>query len=163
MECTDPNPVRNDYLVLVILAHLVGHDPDAWVRIIHAYASSPVISHQNDLAARGLQSFTTPSDLLMAARADKGLVVRERNGDWEVRRRHLDGKRTSKAISAVLRYDSAGWLKLSSLQTLMEARLGSPTSFGELMITILADQVRFELVLWEAEWWARAKYRYPCR
>jgi hypothetical protein len=154
-------PVRDDYLTFAILADLAGRDPDDWVRLIHIYASSPGISHQNELAARGLRSFVTPNDLLMAARAEKCLAVQERDGEWEVRRRCPAGKRTSKSISAVLRYDSAGWLKLSALQTLIQSRFGSLPSFGELLITILADPIRFELDMWEGDWWARANYRYP--
>jgi len=73
--------------------------------------------------------------------------------------RHLT-KRLSRAISAVLRYDVSDWLDLPSLQNLLRRRFHLEVDFGDLMIAVLADPVRFELTKWEGSWWARATYRH---
>jgi hypothetical protein len=104
-----------------------------------------------------------PSDLLKAARMETCLAVQEKNGECGVRQRIPVRKRMNKAITAVLRYDTADWLKVSALQSLIESRFGFKSSTGDLLIALLADPVRFELNPWEGEWWARATYRYPAR
>ena len=130
------------------------------MKLMHVYASSPTVSHQNSIASTGLSSFIMPRDLLKAARMEPCLEVREKNREWEIRQKQQYQKNMNKAIATVLRYDVADWLKLSSLQTLVESRFGLQTSFGVVFSAILEDPVRFELEWWDEEWWARATYRY---
>ena len=68
--------------------------------------------------------------------------------------------RLSRALTAVLRYDVPDWLDLPSLQTLVQRRFHLNADFGDLLIAILADPVRFELSKWQGSWWCRATYRY---
>ena len=152
---------RDEDLVFLILADLATRTPGSWVNVMEIYASAPSISHQNNLAAYGLRSFIMPSDLLKAASMEKCLVIQEKNRECGVRQRIPVGKRTNKAITAVLRYDTADWLKVSALQSLIESRFGLKSSTGDLLIALLADPVRFQLDRWEEDWWARATYRYP--
>jgi len=153
--------VRDEALVFAILADLAGRTPGSWVSVMQIYASSPVVSHQNSLASCGLRPFVTPGALLKAALMEKCLAVQEKNGTWELRQRLPVGKRTNRAITAVLRYDTADWLKVSALQSLIGSRFGLKTSPGDLLLAVLADPVRFQVDQWEGEWWARATYRYP--
>jgi len=147
-------------LVSVILCFLDARKPNAWMKLAHIYAASSSVEQQNSLASRGLSRFIMPSDLLQAAYTVDCLEVRHSTGDWEVRKKQRDTKKTSKAIAAVLRYDVEDWLKISALQTLVHVRSGHSLSFGTLFLTILQDPARFELDWWRGDFWVRATYRH---
>ena len=83
-------------------------------------------------------------------------TANEAHGD-DRRREQL---RLSRAIAAVLRYDVPGWLDLTSLQRMVRRRFHLPAALGDLLITLLADTVRFELCRWQGSWWCRATYRH---
>jgi hypothetical protein len=147
-------------LASVIVSFLDARKPNAWMKLTQIYAASSSVDQQNSLASRGLSRFIMPSDLLQAAYTVDCLEVRHSNGDWEVRKKQRDTKKTSKSIAAVLRYDVEDWLKIGALQTLVYSRSGHRLSFGALFLTVLQDPARFELDWWRGDWWVRATYRH---
>jgi len=150
----------HDHLVFLILSELKKNRIGKWMSLMQIYASSSAISHQNSLASVGLRAFIKPSDLMKAAGMETCLTVRERNKEWDVSLRPSNERNTSRVISAVLRYDVAGWIRMSALQILLNSRFGVNMSLGVLLIAIIGDPVRFEMTMWAGEWWAHAKYRY---
>lgn len=83
----------------------------------------------------------------------------EAHSDTRRRQKHHQ-TRLSRAITAVLRYDVPDWLDLPTLEMMLQRRFKLDVDFGDLLIAILADPVRFELSKWQGGWWCRATYRH---
>lgn len=132
-----------------------------WISILDIYTASEAVEMCNRLASSGHTAFVTPKALVTAAKSDSRLETRElEDGSWQCRDRETHGRRLSRAISGVLRYDVQDWMSLSALQPLVAARLNRPVTLGSIFVGVAGDDRRFQLQQWEGKWWARATYRH---
>lgn len=145
----------------------VSTAPGGWTDLMAVYARSALVEQNNRAAAEAFASqFLTPTHLMSAAQLDPRLEVKElASGVVLVRtatRSSFEALKLRKALSGVLRYDAADWLSLRALVPLAQRRLGqgdSDINFGTVYIALASDPRRYELQLWEGQWWARATYR----